>query len=182
MTQEQYFAEFYKKALQHKLDHSCGGQPYEDYNQLFEHVWRTRPKRVLEIGTAIGFTAAVIKSAKSECILDTIDYDFTHSTLAKENLKEFKNINFLTAEAKDILPLLQHQYDLIFFDGYSPQFRFLVEFNRLLKRNGILISANCHLKGPAGSTKDQYIQEISDPTKWKLLDQFNDTKVLQKLT
>ncbi len=185
MTQEIYFAEFYKKALQHKIDHSlkhsCGGQPYQDYNQLFQYVWKYRPKRVLEIGTGIGFTAASIKSAKPDCILDTIDFDSTHIELARENLKEFKNINFLVGEAKNVLPELEHEYDLIFFDGFSPQYRFLVEFNRLLKANGILITANSHLKGPAGSTKEQYMQGLSDNFKWKLIDEFNDTKVIQKL-
>jgi predicted O-methyltransferase YrrM len=184
MTQEQkyYFEEFYQKSCNHQVEHKCGGNPYREYDKLFGYVSKFQPLNVLEIGTAIGFTASVIKNANPNCSLDTMDLDSNHLELAKSNLAQFDKITFLVGEAKNLLPQIKsNTYDLIFFDGYSPQYKFLVEFERLLKNKGLLVTANSHLKGPAGSTKEQYIESLQNKNKWTLLEEFDDTKVIQKI-
>lgn len=161
------------------LQENLKAVPYQNYNKLYSIVFTLQPKKVLEIGTGLGLSTFVIKSAFSDSQIDTIEMNKVNQSLAKITNRSFQNINFINSEADLVLPgLNSNHYDLIFFDGFAPKFRFLDQFYRVLKENSILISANCHLKGQG--TKDAYLEALQNKNYWTRIDQYEDTIVLKK--
>lgn len=107
-------------------------------------------KRILEIGTAIGYSAIRMAYAGAEHI-DTIEINADTAELALRNISEAEVKNAVTVhkgDAKEILPLLDNEYDLIFIDAAKGQYdEFFKHSMRMLKKGGILISDNILYKG-----------------------------------
>lgn len=189
--------ELYIFAKEHKDNHkSCGGEPYKSYNKLAEIInskenTSSGPLKILEIGTAVGFTTYILQGAISprgaRGWVDTIEYHPEHIEEAKKNISawggDIFKINFFAGDAEDILKNLPRStgvgiYDLIFFDGYGAKLIFYNDFKRLLKVGGLLITANQHLK----STEKEYFQELENTKTWEFIEEFADTKVYRKIT
>lgn len=174
------YQELFEQALRHQNEHNCGARPFEEYQELIKILKNNNPKVVLEIGSGVGFSTSLISEILPKTTIQTIEMETTHIQICSEKFKLFPNIELLKGEAKVILPkLITNNYDLIFFDGYAPQYNFLIEFERILKKGGILISANCHLKGPSLSTTPQYLKSIQNKSTWDKLDEFGDSVVLK---
>src|SRR5699024_3447363 len=102
------------------------------------------PQRILEVGTAIGFSSALFVEADPKNVqVTTIDRFDTMYNHAKENWQQLgyqDQIDLLIGDAADILPTLQTDYDLIFLDAAKAQYiKFLPDALRLLAPNGILL-------------------------------------------
>lgn len=107
----------------------------------------TKPERILEVGTAIGFSALLMAEYTSEdCHITTIEKYEKRIPLAKENFEKFgrkDRITLLEGDAAEILKTLDGDYDMIFMDAAKGQYiHFLPEVLRLLKKGGILLSDN----------------------------------------
>jgi Predicted O-methyltransferase len=105
-----------------------------------------RPKRILEVGTAIGFSTLLFyEYAPADAKITTIEKYEKRIPLAKENFRKAgaDRITLLDGDALDILKELSGTYDFIFMDAAKGQYiHFLPEVLRLLEENGILISDN----------------------------------------
>jgi len=106
-----------------------------------------KPRRVLEIGTAIGFSSIIIaKALDSECIIDTVEVDADMASTAAFYIRKAgldKVIRIINGEALDVLQCLDKPYDLIFLDAAKGQYpQFLPHCLRLINVNGILLSDN----------------------------------------
>lgn len=180
----------YEQAKKHKDEHvedgrKCGGEPYKSFDKLFEIVKDFSTKhegeiKVLEIGTAVGFTTFVLQSTNAQ--VDTIEHHQLHIDLAKENIKnwggDISKANFYVGEAIDVLTnMVAEKYDVIFFDGYGVKEDFYTEFDRLLAQNGLLIVANRHLK----STDQNFFTHLQDKNMWEYVEEFADTVVYKKV-
>jgi len=105
------------------------------------------PRRILEIGTAVGFSAIFMSEyAPPDCRITTIENYEKRIPIAKENFvragKE-KQITLLEGDAMELLKKLQESYDFIFLDGPKGQYlSYLPELLRLLLTGGILVSDN----------------------------------------
>lgn len=172
----------FEKSSEHRLDHQCGGYPYEHGDVLSALVAATKSKRVLEFGTGLGYTAACLALGNNGHVyVDTIDQDQSHIDIALDNWRSLDLEKYITAhhgKAEAILPDLSDSYDLIFFDGYAPSLKFLVHFERLLKQNGTLVTANLFVKDPKGG---KYVRALKNNQKWKS-GFFADTAISVKLT
>ena len=172
--------EFYFKAVWHFMDHSCGGSPFKYAKELFEEVekytaGKDEEVNILEIGTAIGYSTFILSLASAGGNIDSIEMEADHVELASANLKDFKNINIMLGEAENILPdLKDNNYDIIFFDGYAPEAMLMPHFERLLKKGGLLMTANTHKKR---KTTEEYMSALGDEDKWKKINVFGDTIV-----
>jgi predicted O-methyltransferase YrrM len=107
-----------------------------------------RPERILEVGTAIGFSALLMgEYAPVECQITTIDKYEKWIAVAKENFKKWgqeERIRLVEGDAADVLKDLSGEYDLIFLDAAKGQYiHFLPDLVRLMPVGGLLISDNC---------------------------------------
>ncbi len=111
-----------------------------------------KPARILEIGTAIGYSSILL----SEILapggkIDTIErYELmverAKSNIKKANLEDV--INIICGDAMDVLKYLNKQYDIVFLDAAKGQYpEFLPECLRLLSPGGLLFSDNILYKG-----------------------------------
>jgi len=106
-----------------------------------------KPRRILEVGTAIGFSALLMSEyAPEDCKITTIEKYEKRIPLALENFKKAgkeESITLLQGDALEILPTLTEEYDFIFMDAAKGQYiHFLPDILRLLAKDGLLVSDN----------------------------------------
>ena len=106
-----------------------------------------RPRQILEVGTAIGFSALFMSEyAPEDCHITTIEKYEKRIPLAKENFKKAgkeNRITLLEGDATEILARLEGSYDFIFMDAAKGQYiHFLPDVLRLLRQGGVLVSDN----------------------------------------
>lgn len=106
-----------------------------------------KPKSILEVGTAIGFSAILMSEyAPSDCKITTIEKYEKRIPVAKENFRRYgkeAQIELLEGDAAEILKELQGPYDLIFMDAAKGQYlAFLPEVLRLMAPGSLLLSDN----------------------------------------
>ena len=106
-----------------------------------------QPARILEVGTAIGFSALCMSEYAPEgCEITTIEKYEPRIPIAKANFEAAGKqdvITLLEGDAAEILKELSGTYDLIFMDAAKGQYiHFMPDILRLLKKGGILISDN----------------------------------------
>lgn len=103
-----------------------------------------QPKHILEIGTAIGFSASLMaQHLQTDGHLTTIDRYEKMYERAKENFKKLgldDRITLIEGDAADVLPTLEGKFDLIFMDSAKAKYiEFYPECMRLLRQGGVLI-------------------------------------------
>ncbi|MBR4606289.1 MAG: O-methyltransferase [Lachnospiraceae bacterium] len=106
-----------------------------------------KPKSILEVGTAIGFSAILMSEyAPADCKITTIEKYEKRIPVAKENFRRFgkeAQITLLEGDAAEILKELKGPYDLIFMDAAKGQYlAFMPEVLRLMAPGGLLLSDN----------------------------------------
>ena len=131
------------------------------------------PKRMLEIGTAVGYSAICFTEYLSDDgIIDTIERETDRVVEAKENIKKAEG------DAVEILPKLNEKYDAVFIDAAKGKYPFfLKESLRMLNKNGIIFADNILYKGYVMSDYNkhkqrtavrnlrEYIKEVSENEK-----------------
>lgn len=127
-----------------------------------------KPKNILELGTAIGYSAILM----SECLehdgkIITIENYDKRIQIARENIKlaEKENvIKLLEGDALKIMPSLeQNQFDFVFMDAAKAQYvNFLPEVLRLMKKGAVLITDNILQEGDIIESK--YVVRRRDRT------------------
>lgn len=106
-----------------------------------------RPGRILEVGTAVGFSALLMcEYGPADCRVTTIEKYGKRISEARENFRRAgreKQITLLEGDAAELLKELTGTYDLIFMDAAKGQYiHFMPEVIRLLAPGGILLSDN----------------------------------------
>lgn len=106
-----------------------------------------KPKKVLEIGSAIGYSSLLmLESLPEDAHITTIERDEKMAELARNNIKKAGaegRIEVLSGDAQVLLPVLDEKYDMIFMDGAKAHYiYFLPECIRLLRNGGLLVSDN----------------------------------------
>ena len=105
------------------------------------------PKTILEVGTAIGFSALFMREyAPSDCSITTIEKYEKRIPVAKENFARYDKdgrITLLEGDAAEVLKELDGHYDMIFMDAAKGQYiHFMPDVLRLLAPGGVLLSDN----------------------------------------
>ena len=106
-----------------------------------------KPMRILEVGTAVGFSAILMAQyAPADCKIVTIENYEKRIPVAKENFKRAgkdEQITLIEGDAMQILPTLSGEFDMIFMDAAKGQYiNFMPDILRLLKSGGVLVSDN----------------------------------------
>ena len=127
-----------------------------------------KPMRILELGTAVGYSAILMSEYINEKgqIITIENYD-KRIPIAKENIKKAGRenvIKLLEGDAMEIMPTLERdQFDFVFMDAAKAQYiHFLPEVLRLMKKDGVLITDNVLQEGDLIQSK--YVVRRRDRT------------------
>ena len=127
---------------------------------------QAKPKRILEIGTAIGYSAIRFsKYLQKGGIIDTIERDEERAKEAAKNIKDLKleeQIHVFVGDALEILPTMKGPYDIVFIDAAKGKYPiFLEQALRMLENNGIIIADNVLYKGYVMSDYNKHKQRTA---------------------
>ena len=126
-----------------------------------------KPKRILEIGTAVGYSASqFVRFAGEQLdIIDTIELNEERAKEAIENIEKIgisEKINVIIGNAVEVLPVLNKKYDIIFIDANKGKYPiFLQEAIRLSNKGSIIIADNVLYKGYVLSDYNKHKQRTA---------------------
>lgn len=124
-----------------------------------------KPKNILEIGTAVGYSASQFARFAPEAHIDTIELSEERVKEATENIKNIgvqNQITIFLGNAAEILPTLNKEYDIIFIDANKGKYPiFLEEGIRLIKNKGLILADNILYKGYVLSDYNKHKQRTA---------------------
>ena len=125
-----------------------------------------KPDRILEIGTAVGYSAIRFSKYLSDNgYIDTIERDEERISEAKQNIKDLnleEKIHIYEGDALEILPTLTGPYDVVFIDAAKGKYPiFLSEALRMLASHGIIVADNVLYKGYVMSDYNKHKQRTA---------------------
>jgi predicted O-methyltransferase YrrM len=160
--------DFIQKATRtHRLRHWCTAYAFEDGAGLVEIAKRYSPTRVIELGTALGFTACCLASSGKTVRVDTIEGDSQHAALARTHIEAAgfaKRITVHLGRFEDVLRSLIGRYDMAFFDGGSPSPTIIQRLHARLDDDGVLICAN--LSRASSGQARELKREFDNADRW----------------
>ena len=149
-----------------------------------EILSKNKPEKILEIGTAVGYSAICFsKYLKENGRIDTIEREEDRVIQAKENIKRAEveeKINILFGDAVEILPTLNDKYDVIFIDAAKGKYPFfLKEALRMLADNGIILADNVLYKGYVMSDYNKHKQRTAVRNLREFLKELDENEELE---
>ena len=138
----------------------------ETLEVIEKYLKENKPKKILEIGTAVGYSAICFTQILDENgIIDTIERDAERVKEARENIKKAEvedKINIYEGDAVEILPTLDNKYDVVFIDAAKGKYPFfLKEALRMINKNGIIFADNILYKGYVMSDYNKHKQRTA---------------------
>lgn len=133
---------------EHRRSHRCGAYSFADGTVLGAIASVVRPAEVLELGTALGYTACWWASVADH--VDTVEGEPRHVPPARRTIERTELADRVTVHEGDfaeVVPGLGRSYDVAFFDGFVPTSDVLALLAEALAPSGVLVSANLHLDG-----------------------------------
>lgn len=124
----------------------------DDTKKLLQQLTTdNQPKKILEIGTAIGYSGIVMLTSSPNAQLNTIEMDEKSAEMARQNFIQagvYDRVNLFVGDAKEIVTQLTGKYDFIFLDGPKGQYdSFLPYLIDVLEVGGLLVCDNVLYKG-----------------------------------
>lgn len=125
-----------------------------------------KPKKILEIGTAVGYSAICFSEYLQENgKIDTIERDTERVKEARENIKKAEveeKINIYEGDAVEILPTLNEKYDVVFIDAAKGKYPFFLnQALRMIKPGGVIFADNILYKGYVMSDYNKHKQRTA---------------------
>ena len=122
---------------------------------IMKYIKANNIKSILEIGSAIGYSAILMASVDPEIEITTIERDETRYMECLKNVKKFgldKRINVVFQDALEV-NLSNANYDLIFIDAAKGQYiKFFEKFQYFLSKKGVIITDNLKFHGQVGKS------------------------------
>ena len=133
---------------------------------IAKELKKRKPKKILEIGTAVGYSAICFSEfLGEEGTIDTIEREHDRVLEARENIKKAEvedKIHILEGDAVEILPKLKELYDVVFIDASKGKYPFfLKEALRMLTTKGIILADNVLYKGYVMSDYNKHKQRTA---------------------
>ena len=123
----------------------------ETLNFLLLMLRATSPKKILEIGTAVGLSGVAMLLECPDAKLTTMELEEERYLEAKQNFSDFGLTDRVTAylgDAGEILAMMDGEYDFVFLDGPKAQYeKYLFDLKRIMKKGGILFADDVLLYG-----------------------------------
>lgn len=115
-----------------------------------------KPKKILELGTAIGYSSIMMSmTAGQESRVVTIERDKSMIELANGNISRFgfqDRIKVVEGDCLEVLEAMEDEFDLVFMDAGKGHYKyFLPHCLRMLKKDGVIIADNVLFRGMIAS-------------------------------
>lgn len=124
---------------------------------IMKYIKDNNVKNILEIGSAIGYSAILMASAKEDVMVTTIERDEERYMECLKNVKKCgldKKINVVFQDALDVNLSADLKYDLIFIDAAKGQYtKFFEKYKYFLKDKGAIITDNLKFHGYVGKSE-----------------------------
>ena len=138
----------------------------ETLEVIESYLKQNKPKNILEIGTAVGYSAICFSEfLQDNGYIDTIERDEERVKQAKNNIQTLglqNKINIYEGDAVEILPTLNNKYDMVFIDAAKGKYPFfLKESIRMLNPNGLIFADNILYKGYVLSDYNKHKQRTA---------------------
>lgn len=160
------FADLQEATRRHRRPHGCGAYAYGEGSLPATVAAAVGARRIVEVGTALGYTALSMAQAVPHARVDTIEADPDHVRLARAEIDRRGyggRVAVLHGAAESVLPGLDTGgYDLAFFDGFTPTADIVRDLHRLLRPGGTLLAGNLIL-GPSA----EVTRHLTDPALWR---------------
>jgi caffeoyl-CoA O-methyltransferase len=135
---------------------------------LVDLIHACKPKRILEIGTLVGYSAVLMaKELASDAHLITIGINADETETARDNVRRAglsSTIEVITGDAIDVIPTLKGTFDMIFIDADKSEY---LEYLRLVehkvRRGGVIVADNA---GISTSEMKDYLDYIRSSGKY----------------
>ena len=129
---------------------------------LTEFIKHNKIKSILEIGTAIGYSAIKMALVSDDITITTIERDEVRYLEAVKNVKALgldSRINLVLGDALEYIP--EGKYDLIFIDAAKSQYiKFFEKYTKNLKDSGYVITDNINFHGLTNSDKSKLSRNL----------------------
>lgn len=114
---------------------------------LTEVIHEIMPKRILEVGTLIGYSAVLMaKELESDAYLTTIEIHADEAELARENIKKAQvsaTVDVVVGDAVKVLPKLSGKFDMVFIDAEKSEYlAYLRLVEKKLHKGSIVVADN----------------------------------------
>jgi predicted O-methyltransferase YrrM len=131
-------------------------------------IHNCKPKRILEVGTLVGYSAILMaKELSSDAHLITIGINADETERARENVTRAglsSTIEVITGDAIDVLPTLKGTFDMVFIDADKSEY---MEYLRLVehevRRGGVIVADNA---GTLASQMKDYLHYVRSSSKY----------------
>ena len=138
----------------------------ETLEVIEKYLSKNKPNRILEIGTAVGYSAICFTEFLAENgVIDTIERETDRVKEARQNIKLAEvedKINIYEGDAVEILPTLNNRYDVVFIDAAKGKYPFfLKEALRMINGEGIIFADNILYKGYVMSDYNKHKQRTA---------------------
>jgi len=167
----------------------------DDSLKLIEVILHmAKPKKILEIGTAVGYSAAIFakyleidENNKKDSYIKTIERNEKRFKEATENITALNLNEYIIpifADATEYLTNLKEDntYDVIFIDAAKGQYMvFLNEAKRLIKSGGVIIADNVLFKGRVLGGYNEHRHRTAVTRLREYIDDINDDKTLDSV-
>lgn len=124
---------------------------------IMKYIKEHNIKNILEIGSAIGYSAILMASASEDAFVTTIERDEERYMECLKNVKKCgleKKINVVFQDALEVNLSEEVKYDLIFIDAAKGQYqKFFEKYKYFLKDNGTIITDNLKFHGYVGKSE-----------------------------
>jgi predicted O-methyltransferase YrrM len=117
---------------------------------LAEEIRKTRPKRVLEVGTLIGYSAILMgKELSKKALVITIENHLEEAKVAEENIRRaaiLPKVEVIAGDAIQVIPSLKGSFDFVFIDADKTEyFSYLRLIESKLRKGSVVVADNAGL-------------------------------------
>ena len=153
MQNEKYIEEM----IQYAEENNVPIMTNDGLRYLLNYIYKNKIRNILEVGTAIGYSAILMCSVDKEITVTTIERDEKRYLEALKNVKKMGLEERITLIYKDALETtVSDTYDLIFLDAAKAQnIKFFGRFEKNLKKGGTVITDNMNFHGLVGSPQEK---------------------------
>ena len=129
---------------------------------LTNYIKENNVKNILEIGTAIGYSAIKMAMVEDDIYITTIERDELRYNEAIKNIKDMKLGHQINAILDDAFNLdIDFKFDMIFIDAAKAQYiKFFEKFKNNLTDNGVIISDNLNFHGLVDGIQDDLSRNV----------------------